>query len=69
MPARTSAKPFTYEGGRTIYHNGKPFISVAREGDTAPVVADSTARLIVALLNRSAKAKQIAKDYRAAIDY
>jgi hypothetical protein len=69
MPARTPAKPFTYEGGRTIYHNGKPFISIQRDGETAPVVADATARLIVALLNRSAKAKQIAKDRRAAVDY
>lgn len=69
MPARTPAKPFTYEGGRSIFRNGKPFVIVQRDGDTAPVVADATARLIVALLNRSAKAKQIAKDRRAALDY
>ena len=46
---------YTYEGGRTIYKDGKPFIGITREGDTRPVVADRIARSIAAWLKRTCK--------------
>lgn len=44
-------KRFTVEAGRQIYRDGKPFISIGREGDTPPVVADEMTHAIATLLN------------------
>jgi hypothetical protein len=41
---------YTVEPGRQIYHHGKPFISVGREGSTPPWAADTATRTIVRLL-------------------
>jgi len=35
---------FTYEGGRQIYYNGRPFISIGREGNTPPAAADEVCK-------------------------
>lgn len=53
---------FTVVAGREIHLDGRPFISVGREGDTRPYVADQAAHLIVRLLNRSSLAKKMAPD-------
>lgn len=47
-PKKTCA--YTVEPGRQIYHNGKPFISVGREGDTRPVDADRMTHRIARML-------------------
>ncbi len=45
-------KYYTVEPGRNIYHNGKPFISINREGETKPWEADDVTRAICVLLNK-----------------
>jgi len=59
-------KRFTVEAGRQIYRDGKPFISIHREGDgpqrgpggtgnepgATPTEADELTHIIAALLNR-----------------
>ncbi len=57
-----SKHKFTLEAGRQIYRDGKPFMSVGREGDTAPHVADQFARHIVVMLNKSGRAKKYLRD-------
>lgn len=47
------SKRFTVEAGRQIYRDGKPFISIGREGNTPPVVVDEMTHAIVALLNEA----------------
>jgi hypothetical protein len=37
-------------GSRSIWRNGKPFISIQRDGDTPPVHADDVSRKILRLL-------------------
>ena len=58
-------KRYTYEGGRQIYLDGEPFISVGREGDTVPTDADEVARIIVGLLNRSRHLPKYTMERRA----
>jgi hypothetical protein len=48
-------KRYTLEAGRQIYLDGKPLISIGREGGTPPSVADMEARHIVDLLNGALK--------------
>lgn len=50
---------FTYEGGRQIYVNGEPLISIGREGDTVPYIADEFSKLIVKMLNKSRSAQML----------
>lgn len=50
---------FTYEGGRQIYYNGRPFISIGREGNTPPAAADEVCKVIVRALNKSNAAKRL----------
>ena len=45
---------YTVEPGRQIYLDGLPFISVGREGDTVPAVADEVTHVIADALNQSA---------------
>jgi hypothetical protein len=42
---------FTLEAGRQIYRDGEPFISIGREGKTAPIEADAMARVLVRMMN------------------
>jgi len=42
---------YTCEAGRQIYRDGKPFISIRREGDTHPTNADAIVHVIVHVLN------------------
>ncbi len=46
------SKKFTVEGGRQIYMDGEPFISIGRQGDTMPTDADEITHVIAAYLNR-----------------
>ena len=48
------AKRFTVETGREIHFDGKPFISISREGSTRPVAADEVTHIIAAALNADA---------------
>lgn len=41
---------YTVEPGRQIYRNGRPFISINREGETEPAEADKMARQLCAML-------------------
>jgi hypothetical protein len=50
---RLKAPRFTVEAGRSICHDGKPFISIVREGDTRPTNADKVTHLIAKSLNKS----------------
>ena len=43
---------FTVHAGRAIYYDGKPCVSIEREGDTLPCAADELTHIIAALLNR-----------------
>jgi len=43
--------PYTIEPGRQIHKNGKPFLSIRREGDTSNSLADTMTRFIVDLFN------------------
>ena len=61
---------FSYEGGRQIYKDNEPFISVGREGKTMPVDADEVCHTIVNCLNSGkyktwseTTGKRIAKKY------
>lgn len=56
---------YTYEGGRQIYLDGEPFISVGREGETRPADADDVTRLIAELLNRARYVPQYTMSARA----
>lgn len=56
---------YTYEGGRQIYLDGEPFISVGREGETRPADADDVAQLIADLLNRARYLPQYTMGARA----
>lgn len=49
--ART--KHFTVSAGRQIYCDGRPFISVGREGETRPTTADALTHKFARDLNRS----------------
>lgn len=49
---RTKRAKFTVVAGRQIYRDGKPFISIGREGDTIPTAADEACHLIAAYLQR-----------------
>lgn len=42
---------FTVEGGRLICADGSPFISIRREGETSPTIADEVTYLITRYLN------------------
>lgn len=59
-------KRFTVEPGREIYFDGRPCISIHREGvytgkgDMSPYQADQLTRLIARLLSKSKIAKRIA---------
>jgi len=44
---------WTVSAGRNVYFDGKPFISVDREGDTEPVEADGSVHFIVDCLNHA----------------
>jgi hypothetical protein len=44
---------WTVEAGRQLYFDGRPCLSVGREGDTEPVTADGATHLIADLLNQS----------------
>lgn len=44
---------YIVEPGRQIYCDGKPFISIGRQGDTMPAVADEVTHVIADLLNQS----------------
>jgi hypothetical protein len=48
----TEAKKYEVKAGRQIYHQGKPFISINKEGDTRPVEADTITHTIAMLLNK-----------------
>lgn len=60
------SKRFTVEPGREIYFDGRPCISIHREGEyrypegMSPYQADQMTRLIARLLNKSKIAKRIA---------
>lgn len=43
---------FTVEAGRQVYRDGKPYLSVGREGDTLPTSADEATHLLAACLQR-----------------
>lgn len=43
---------YTVEAGRQIYRDGMPFLSIAREGTTAPHEADAFTHAVAWLLNR-----------------
>lgn len=43
---------WTVAAGRLVEFDGRPFIHIAKEGDTEPVEADGAVHLIVELLNR-----------------
>lgn len=57
-PARRASKRFTVEAGRQIYVDGYPFISIHREGQTAPADADVATRIIATMLNAREKTKR-----------
>jgi len=44
---------YTLQAGRSILRDGKPFITIEREGTTRPVDADAAARKIVKMLNQA----------------
>ena len=44
---------WTVSAGNNIYFDGRPFISVDREGDTEPVEADGSVHFIVECLNQA----------------
>jgi hypothetical protein len=50
---------YTVEPGRQIYCDGRPFISIGREGSTRPTEADAVCHVIADMLN-AAKIKPIA---------
>lgn len=51
-PANTKKKSrFTVEAGRQIYRDGKPFISINREGNTQPTEADTVTNRVATFLN------------------
>jgi hypothetical protein len=49
--------------GRSIYRDGEPYISIQRDGRTAPVDADEVAVAIVKFLNKTRRT--LAADKRA----
>jgi len=46
-------KPFQVEAGRLITFHGEDFITIHREGKTAPVEADDVTHFICEQLNRA----------------
>jgi len=48
---------FTVEPGRQIYADGRPFISVVREGSSMPTDVDTITHKIAAMLNSKCGSK------------
>ena len=47
---------YTVEAGRQIYCDGRPFVSIGREGDTQPTTADALTHFVALLLNEYGEA-------------
>ena len=47
---------YALEAGRLITVDGKPFVSLTREGDTRPVVADDVAHFLLRCLSAQKRA-------------
>lgn len=51
LKSNSPTPQFTVEAGRQILRDGRPFLSVRREGDTRPIEADEVTHQIAALLS------------------
>lgn len=52
-PAKPLLLGWTVESGRMLFFNGRPFVSLNREGGTLPVEADGAVHVIAELLNQA----------------
>ena len=53
--AKKKCPLYVVHGGREIHRNGKPFITIRREGTMSPTAADSVTHRIAALLNKKCR--------------